>query len=167
MASRHRCFIDFGGFSEPSWEAKTSQNRSIMASKKRWKKDGCQNGQKGAVKNPKVSGPSGSWPLGRTHPFMAGKPLTPPIPGKKFLPSHWFCSDLTWPHQTQPDRTQLAWSDLIWPGSDRILSDFRFQLGVPNPPKSIKNQCQDAFPCWPHFLMDFCPIFVPNLYPQK
>ena len=34
-ASWHRFFIDFGGFWEASWEAKSSQNRLKMASKKR------------------------------------------------------------------------------------------------------------------------------------
>ena len=30
---------------------------------------------------------------------------------------------------------------------DRSWLDFRPQLGSQNPPKSIKNRCQDAFPC--------------------
>ena len=30
---------------------------------------------------------------------------------------------------------------------DRFWFDFASQLGSQNPPKSMKNQCQDAFPC--------------------
>ena len=33
-ASLHRFFIDFGGFGEPSWDAKSSRHRFIKASKK-------------------------------------------------------------------------------------------------------------------------------------
>ena len=48
---------------------------------------------------------------------------------------------------------------------DWFFVDFRFQVGSENPPKSNKNRCQDAFPCWLHFLMDFWSIFAPNLDP--
>ena len=34
-ASWHRFFIDFGGFGEASWEGKSNQERSKMASKRR------------------------------------------------------------------------------------------------------------------------------------
>ena len=46
---------------------------------------------------------------------------------------------------------------------DRFLLDFRPQLASQNPPKSLQNRCQDAFPCWPAFLIDFWSIFAPNL----
>ena len=36
-ATWHRIFIDFYGFWDPSWDTKSSQDRSKMASKKRWK----------------------------------------------------------------------------------------------------------------------------------
>ena len=39
---------------------------------------------------------------------------------------------------------------------DRFFFDFRSQLASQNPPKSLKNRCQDAFPCWTPFLIDFC-----------
>ena len=45
-ASWHRFFIDFGGFWEPSWEAKSNQDRSKMASKKRRKKERQQDSEK-------------------------------------------------------------------------------------------------------------------------
>ena len=38
--------MDFGGFLEASWEGKWSQNRSKKASKKRWKNESHQDGQK-------------------------------------------------------------------------------------------------------------------------
>ena len=62
-----------------------------------------------------------------------------------------------------------------WPSSfhrffDAIFNpswlDFASQLGSPNPPKSMKNRCQDAFSCWPSFWIDFSSIFTRNFDPQ-
>ena len=44
--SWHRFFIDFGGFWEPSWEAKSSQDRPKMTSKKQRKKERDQDSEK-------------------------------------------------------------------------------------------------------------------------
>ena len=47
----------------------------------------------------------------------------------------------------------------------RFWINFPSQLGPQNPPKSIKNRCQDAFNFWYHFWIDFGSIFVPNFVP--
>ena len=48
---------------------------------------------------------------------------------------------------------------------NRFLIDFRPQLGLQNQPKSKKNRCQEAFPSWLPFLIDFWSIFTPNFDP--
>ena len=44
--------------------------------------------------------------------------------------------------------------------------DFPPQLATQNPPKSIKNRCQDAFSCWLHFLIDFSSNFSSTSIPR-
>ena len=41
------------------------------------------------------------------------------------------------------------------------------QLGSENPPKSLKNRCQDAFHLGRRFLIDFWSIFAPNFDPRN
>ena len=61
---------------------------------------------------------------------------------------------------------------------DRFLIDFGSQLVTPerlgsilhpnlgqNPPKSLKNRCQDAFHLGLHFLIDFWSVLALNLDP--
>ena len=50
---------------------------------------------------------------------------------------------------------------------DWFLLDVWPQLASRNPQKSIKNPCQDAFPCWTPFLIDFWSILAPNLDPPN
>ena len=78
-ASWHRFLSDFGGLWEPSWDAKSSQDRSKMASKKRRKNEAQQDDQKGAIRNPNGSGPPRPGPQGGI-PLIAGQtpPPTPP-----------------------------------------------------------------------------------------
>ena len=59
-ASWHRFFIDFGGFWEPSWEAKSSHDRSKMASKKRWKKEAKKSEKKRVMLRAQPSAEPGS-----------------------------------------------------------------------------------------------------------
>ena len=68
-ATWHRFFIDFNGFWDPSWEAKSSQDRSKTASKKRWKNEAQQDGQKVAIQSYYWSVRTRSGPLGRVSPF--------------------------------------------------------------------------------------------------
>ena len=63
-ASWHRFLMDFGGFWEASWEGKSNQEASKMASKKRWKNEGQQDGQGVAFRISNVPRPPRSRPLG-------------------------------------------------------------------------------------------------------
>ena len=69
-ASWHRFLMDFGGFGEASWEGKSSQEASKMASKKRWKNEGQQDGQKVVIRIRYTALPLGSWSLGRSPPWV-------------------------------------------------------------------------------------------------
>ena len=76
-ATWHRFFIDFGGFGDPSWEAKSSQDRSKTASKKRWKKEERPHGKKVAIRSSNVARGRGSGVQGRSPPTRRDSPLGP------------------------------------------------------------------------------------------
>ena len=47
---------------------------------------------------------------------------------------------------------------------DRFLTDFGSHSGGPNPPTWHENRCQDAFPVWPHFGIDFLMILDSKIH---
>ena len=88
-ASWHRFLIDFGGFWEPSWGRKSTKNRSKKASKKRWKNEAQQDGQKVAIKSYGAAGRTGSRPLGRVSPFKVRETPPPPRRALKSAAVSW------------------------------------------------------------------------------
>ena len=71
--------------------------------------------------------------------------------------------------KTRPRRPKPMWKRPNLFGSifHRFLRLTCLQLGSPNPPKSFKNRCQDAFHLGLHLWIDFWSIFAPNFYPRK
>ena len=87
---------------------------------------------------------------GRGNPPPAESPLphfSTPFPSNPFPSFSFPCLGLSWP-------VLARFSFPTWP-----------QLGSQNPPKSIKNRCQDAFPSWFHFGIDFSSIFTSKFDP--
>ena len=163
MVSWHRFFIDFGGFGEPSWEAKSSQNRSKMASKKRWKKEGQQDGQKVAIRNPNPSGPAGSRPPGRYSPNSGANPPPPPGANPVFSTSLSLCLSLSL------SLLSFSLSPLSWPVfACLVLSwlGFPSQLGLQNLSKFEKNRCQKAVYLGLQILIAFWSTLAANLDPR-
>ena len=76
--SWHRFFVVFGGFLEASWGGKWSQDRPKKASKKRWKKESHQDGQKIEKRPNNDSRPEGSKAPGRSPPLRRDSPLGVP-----------------------------------------------------------------------------------------
>ena len=76
-----------------------------------------------------------------------------------------------WPHSTQEVILQLCNRQFFRCPFESNLArswlDFPSQLASQSPPKSIKNRCQDAFPCWLQFLIDFSSISTSNFDPQN
>ena len=138
-ASWHRFLMDFGGFLEASWEGKWSQDRSKKASKKRWKNGRRQDGHKMRIRRSNASRNQSSRALGR-YPSKSG--ANPPLPWRKnsapplCLPKSCLVLSLS--------LSCLVLSCLAL--SCPVLAQIPCQLASKNPPKSIKNRCQDAFP---------------------
>ena len=110
-----------------------------------------QNSQQNGPKSRSGGGLGGPWaPLGR---LLGGSWLQgtsgPPLGGH--LGSSWAVLEPSWASLGRllgrpGHQVGASWGVLeaSWP-----------QLGRPNPPKSLKNRCQDAFHLGIHFLIDF------------
>ena len=94
----------------------------------------------------------GSWLQGTSGPILGGH-----------LGSSWAVLEPSWASLGRllgrpGHQVGASWGVLeaSWP-----------QLGRPNPPKSLKNRCQDAFHLGVHFLIDFWVIFAFNFNPRN
>ena len=97
------------------------------------------------------TGPPGlRWAKIALHPFP---PQTPRHATTRYAtPRHALPRRL--PRRATPGQSERSWVD------------FWSQHGTPNPRKSVKSGCQDAFRLGLHFWIDFWSIFAPNFDPR-
>ena len=89
---------------------------------------------------PLVSTNSGFNPLGKGLPLTLPPPQGPGGKGRHGGTVGLYC---VFGHLVAL-QFFVVFFDAFW---DRLLVDVLPQLGSPNPQKSVKNRCQDAFPC--------------------
>ena len=132
-ASWHRFLIDFGGFGVPSWGRKSTKNRSKKASKNDEKMKRNKMAKKSQQDAPTTRDTSGLGPWGGLPLIVWHPPPAQKVPSSSLSAKVLSC-------------LVFVLSCLVQ--SCLVLSwlDFPSQLASKNPPKSIKNRCQDAFP---------------------
>ena len=154
-ASWHWFFIDFGGFGKPSWNRKSDQiwSDQILSGQIR-----PEHVRSGWVRWGEVRSGQNQCDIRKSFWELEGWGVYPPwrdgsSPGvrNRWAPTTWDSSLLLFGHFVVFLFVHRFFDAVF----ERFCFVFASQLGSENSPKSMKNRCRDAIPCWLHFSIDF------------